>query len=259
MKDGKIVHAVAKSMQLLDILNEATQPLSLAELSTRIGLAKSTIHGLLATMKEYSVIAQDEDGNYSLGVRLFEYSCSLRNAWSIVSIARPYIDEISQTIGEAVFLSVLDQGDVLTLDHADNRQGFGISADIGRRLPVHCTSEGKLFLAYLPQHERDDILRRKGWKAYTPRTITSRKELDQELLRIRKQGYATENSEYKLGLRSAAAPIFDAEGSVRCAIGLISMNRQLETKQFERDIQMILEAAAKISEQMRDAALKFVY
>lgn len=253
MKDEKLIQSVAKSMQLLDILNEASHPLSLAELSARIGLAKSTIHGLLSTMKEYSVVAQDENGCYSLGVRLFEYGCSLKSSWRIVEIARPYIDEISQSTGEAIFLSVMDQGDIITLDHADNRQGLGISAEIGRRLPVHCTSEGKLFLAYMSDREREEILQRKSWKAYTTRSILSRKELDMELLRIRNQGYSTESSEYKVGLRSIAAPIFDGEGAVQYALGLICMNRQLEANQFEKEIQLVMDAAAKITEQMRAA------
>lgn len=250
MKDGKIVQSVAKSMQLLEILNESSHPLPLVELSARTGLAKSTIHGLLSTMKEYSVIAQDEDGNYTLGIRLFEYACSLRNTWSIVEVARPYIDQISQDTGEAVFLSVMDRGSIITLDHADNRRGFHISADIGRRLPIHCTSEGKLFLAYMSDREREEILQGKAWKTYTTRTILSRKELDMELVRIRKQGYATENSEYKMGLRSIAAPIFDGEGAVRSALGLIGMNRQIETKQFEQNIRLVVDAAAKITRQL---------
>lgn len=251
MKDGKIIHSVAKSMQLLDILNESSHPLPLSELSARTGLAKSTIHGLLSTMKEYSVIAQDENGDYTLGVRLFEYACSLRGTWSIVEIARPHIDHISRETGEAVFLSILDRGDIITLDRADNRRGFRISAEIGRRLPIHCTSEGKLFLAYMAERDREEILQRKEWKTYTTRTILSRKELDMELIRIRDQGYATENSEYKMGLRSIAAPVFDGEGRVRYAIGLIGMNRQIEVKQFEQNIRLVVEAAAKITRQLQ--------
>jgi len=100
----------------------------------------------------------------------------------------------------------------------------------------------------MSQEDRDEILARKEWKRYTDHTIMTRKELDVELCNIQKQGYATENSEYKTGLRSIAAPIFDAEGRVRYAIGLICMARQLETAQFEKDIQIVLETAKKISD-----------
>jgi len=248
MQEGKIIQSVAKAMQLLDVLDRSPKPLSLAELSALTGWPKSTIHGLLATMREYSVVAQDEDGCYVLGIRLFEYGCTLSNSWDIVEIAKPFIQHISYTTGEAVFLSILDRGEVITLDRADNRTGLWISAEMGCRLPIHCTSQGKLFLAYMSQEDRDEILARKEWKRYTDHTIMTRKELDVELCNIQKQGYATENSEYKTGLRSIAAPIFDAEGRVRYAIGLICMARQLETAQFEKDIQIVLETAKKISD-----------
>ena len=248
VQDGKIIQSVAKAMKLLDILDASPMPMSLAELSAQTGWPKSTLHGLLSTMKGYSVVAQNEDGNYMLGIRLFEYGCTLSNSWDIVEIAKPYIQHISYSTGEAVFLSILDRGEVITLDRADNKSGLWISAEMGCRLPVHCTSQGKLFLAYMSHNEQEEILGRNEWIPYTAHTITSRKALDRELLQIRNQGYATEIGEYKTGLRSVAAPIFDKDGRVRYAIGLISMDRQIETEQFQKDIQIVMETASKISE-----------
>ena len=100
----------------------------------------------------------------------------------------------------------------------------------------------------MSEKDRDEILSRKEWRSYTIHTIMSRKELDQELSKIKTQGYSTENGEYKIGLRSVAAPIFDGDNNVRYAIGLISVDRQLETEQFEQHIQVVLETAKKISE-----------
>ena len=193
MQEVKIIQSVAKAMNLLDILDSSAKPLSLTELSSITGWPKSTLHGLLSTMKEYSVVAQNEDGSYMLGIRLFEYGCTLSNSWSIVETAKPFIQHISYSTGEAVFLSILDHGEVITLDRADNRTGLWISAEMGCRLPIHCTSQGKLFLAYMSDEEREDILSRKEWKAYTPHTFMTRKSLDQELCLIKQQGYATEN------------------------------------------------------------------
>lgn len=248
MQEGKIIQSVAKAMKVLDILNAAPAPLSLAEISSRTGWPKSTVHGLLSTMREYSVVAQDEDGCYMLGIRLFEYGCTLSNSWDIVEVAKPFIQHISRTTGQAVFLSILDRGEVITLDRADNKTGLWISAEMGCRLPIHCTSQGKLFLAYMSETDREEILSRKEWRSYTIHTIMSRKELDQELEKIKKLGYSTENGEYKIGLRSVAAPIFDVNHNVRYAIGLISMDRQLESEQFDKHVQVVLETAKKISE-----------
>ena len=84
MQEGKIIQSVAKAMKLLDLLAASSGPLSLAEISTMTGWPKSTIHGLLSTMRETSVVAQDTEGRYMLGIRLFEYGCTLSNSWNII-------------------------------------------------------------------------------------------------------------------------------------------------------------------------------
>ena len=250
MQEGKTIQSVAKAMMLLDMLSETPAPLTLAEISQKTGWPKSTVHGLLSTMRDYSVIAQDEEGRDMLGIRLFEYGCTLSNSWTIIETVKPYIQHISYSTGEAVFLSILDRGEVITLDRADNRTGLWISAEMGCRLPIHCTSQGKLFLAYMSETERKSILRRTDMRPYTEHTITTMPELQKELERIRQQGYATENSEYKTGLRSVAAPIFDENGDVRYAIGIIGMFRQIESQQFSNAVSVVLETAKKISDNL---------
>lgn len=247
MQEGKIIQSVAKAMKLLDILAASSGPLSLAEISTMTGWPKSTIHGLLSTMRETSVVAQDVEGRYMLGIRLFEYGCTFSNSWAIIETAKPFLQHVSYHTGEAVFLSILDRGEVITLDRAENRIGLPTSAEMGCRLPVHCTSQGKLFLSYMSEQERCDLLSRTKLCAYTQHTITTLKQLQEEFVKIRRQGYAVENGEYKVGLRSVAAPIFDADGNVRYAIGIIGMFRQIETERFERAVQIVRETAEKIS------------
>lgn len=247
MQEGKIIQSVAKAMKLLDILAETTAPLTLAELSAKTGWPKSTVHGLLSTMRESSVIAQDDEGRYMLGIRLFEYGCTLSSSWTILETAKPYIQHISYHTGEAVFLSILDRGEIITLDRADNRTGLQTSAEMGCRLPIHCTSQGKLFLAYMNEQDQQNILRRTELREYTNHTITTLPDLQKEFEQIRRQGYAIENGEYKKGLRSVAAPIFDHDGKVRYAIGIIGMFRQIESEQFVRAISVVKETADKIS------------
>ena len=89
--DGKIIHSVAKAITLLDILTHRAQPVALTELYRETGWPKSTIHGLLSTMRASGLIEQGADGRYWLGIRLFEYGCAVSNSWNISTIARPYM------------------------------------------------------------------------------------------------------------------------------------------------------------------------
>ena len=99
----------------------------------------------------------------------------------------------------------------------------------------------------MPEQDRKSILKRTVLKPYTEHTITTQAALQRELDEIRKRGYATENGEYKTGMRSVAAPIFDENGDVRYAIGIIGMFRQIESNQFNKAIAVVRETAEKIS------------
>ena len=81
MMDGNIILSVAKAMEVLQILSQAESPLSLKELATRCGYPKSTVFGLLTTMRAYDVAAQTPDGKYTLGLRLFEYGRQVERSW----------------------------------------------------------------------------------------------------------------------------------------------------------------------------------
>ena len=87
-----------------------------------------------------------------------------------------------------------------------------------------------------------------AFQQYTDATITSRDALQKELDLIRQRGYAMEISEYKPGMRSVAAPIFDEEKRVRYAIGVIGMFQKSEADQFTNAVSVVVETAKKISE-----------
>ena len=84
-------------------------------------------------------------------------------------------------------------------------------------------------------------------KAYTPHTLTTPEQFVPELTRIREQGYAVENGEYKIGLRSVSAPIHDVTGEVRYAIGCVGMFRQIQSDEFLHAIRLVCAAADTIS------------
>lgn len=113
MMDGNIILSVAKAMEVLQILSQAESPLSLKELATRCGYPKSTVFGLLTTMRAYDVAAQTPDGKYTLGLRLFEYGRQVERSWDISLVARPYMEHLCQRTGASVMLSVCEGGSVI--------------------------------------------------------------------------------------------------------------------------------------------------
>ena len=248
MAEKKIIHSLAKAMNLLEILSNEKRPVSLNELSEITGYPRSTVHGLLSTMREYSVIEQNSDGRYMLGIRLFEYGCSVSNGWNICDIAKPYLQQISQLTGESSFLSIIEDKDVLTLSHEESRSNLRVVSDIGVRLPIYCTSQGKLFLAYSSDAVYKRLMKDAKLISYTPHTITDIKLLQNEIQLIRSRGYSIENGEYKIGLRSISAPIFDASGKIKYALGVVGMFRRIDNDEFKTAISVVTKAAVNISQ-----------
>lgn len=109
-------------------------------------------------------------------------------------------------------LSIYEGGSVITLDQVESREGLRIVSDIGSRMPVFCTSQGKVFLAHMSRSGAENLLRSQSLTQFTPHTITDIPSLLREVEVCRTQGYAIENGEYKIGLRSISAPIYNVGG-----------------------------------------------
>lgn len=247
LQENKLVLSVVKAFHLLDILTEVKSPLSLAELSERSGWPKSTVYGLLSSMRESSVVEQQPDGRYFLGVRLFEYGCAVSGCWSISELACPFLQHLASKTGESVFLSILNRNEAITIDQVQSRAGLRVVSEVGTRLPLHCTSQGKVFLAAMPESEAMRILKLKPLFPYTPHTLITWRDLEKDLDAARQQGYAVEDGEYKIGLGSVSAPIRDISGQVRYAVGIIGMFHRAQSQEFEDALLLTRTTAAQIS------------
>ena len=242
------VQSVCKAMDLLACLAQARGPLTLSELSRRTGIPKATAHGLLSAMRPSAVVEQSaEDGKYRLGVRLFEYGCVVSRGWNVLEAAAEPMRRVAEETGETVSISTLDRGEVLVLDCADAHSDLRVVSEKGARLPLHCTSQGKLLLAYLPESQRRSLLRGCDFAAYTPHGHTSAAALEGELPEILERGYAIENGEYRIGLRSASAPVFDVNGQAAYAVCVVGMFRRINSPELDRAVRVLLEAAERIS------------
>ena len=96
-----------------------------------------------------------------------------------------------------------------------------MTSETGTRLPVHASSQGKAILSAMPVYEAEALLRRRPLQVCTPHTVTAPEQLLAQLPAIRRGGYAEEHEEYRQGLKSVAAPIYEGDGPCRYAIGVI--------------------------------------
>jgi len=244
---GTQVQSVAKAMELLEALLRRRAPMSLQELSAAVGYPKSTVHGLLSTLRDYAMVTQTPDGRYWLGLRLFECGCAVSAFWDVSRVARPYLEQLAERTGGSAFLSVLEGDHALSFDQCTGGAGVQVVPEVGSRLPLHATSQGKVLLALLPPGEARVRLQRAGLAPFTPHTVTDPDALSAELQQVRARGWAVEDGEYRIGLRSVSAPVRDSLGAVRCAVGVVGLFRRVQSDEFQSAIAQTVAAAEALS------------
>ena len=241
------VKSLDKAITLLDLLASQDGGMKLSQLSEKTGCPKSTVHALLSTMRERGLVAQLDNGAYTLGIRLFEYGAAVSRGFDIGAVAKPYLERLSALTGSTAVISMTDNRGVVSFDYALSAGGVRIMPEIGVRLPLHATSQGKLLLAYLPQRTAQALTKSARMIPYTPHTITDRDQLLKCLSDIRSQGYAVEDGEYKIGLRSISAPVFDGTGEMRYMLTTVGFFRRAVSEDFLSAVRDTAEQAQKLS------------
>lgn len=225
------VKSLSKAIDILDAL-AASGSLTLSTLAEKCGFPKSTTHALASTMRDRGLLRQLPDGSYALGLRLFEYGAAVSRGFDISAIARPYLESLTALTGANSVITTLDGESAVSFDYAVSPSGIQIMPEIGVRLPLHCTSQGKLMLAFLPEKRVISMYRNRELRPFTPHTIADIDRLLSCLHDIRKNGFAVEDGEYKVGLRSVSAPVFDNTGTLRYALTAIGFFRRVSTEDF---------------------------
>jgi DNA-binding IclR family transcriptional regulator len=235
--------ALDKSIAILEILSQENSPLSIAELSERLGIYPSTIHRILDTLRYWGYVEQDPDTQrYQLGLKALELGMAKLQGMELVKEVSPYLKELREQSNETVHLAILDEGEVLYLAKEESSQSIRMVSRVGRRLPAHCTGLGKVLLAHLDEEEQEKIIKEKGLCRFTESTITDKKKLREELSKIRHQGFAEDGGEHEKDVHCVAAPIKDHRGEVIAAISVslpaFRMNTSKKRKLKETLIQM---------------------
>jgi DNA-binding IclR family transcriptional regulator len=208
-------------MAILQAFDETRLELGVTELSRLTSIDKSTVYRLLNDLQQGGLIEQNpETSKYRLGFGLVRLAGLALRGMELTHIARPYLRELASLCRETVNLSILTSGDmVINIDGVTSPRMVRNVGWIGREMPIHAVSGGKLMMAYLPDERVDQILAGEI-EPFTDHTITDPARLRDELEQIRKVGYAVVEEELEVGLSAVAAPIWNLEGHVVAAISI---------------------------------------
>jgi IclR family KDG regulon transcriptional repressor len=219
-KQYSIIHSLDKGLYLLEILEQAGQPMNLQELWLKLKWDKATIYRLLTTLEKRGYIHRDpETREYTLGIKIYALYDSLIRNLDLQRICKPVLGILVKNTGQTAHLAVAVGHSIVFIDRQQGSERLSVNTQIGATEPLYCTALGKAFLAFVDKDQITDILP-DPLIPYTPATITNRKKLEKELLRIKNNGYAVDNEEYIEGVRCIASSILNQYGSPVAMMGI---------------------------------------
>ena len=220
------VRAVDRALDILLSFTQEKPVLSLTEVAEEVGMSKSTVHRLLATLESRRFLIRNAaTGKYHLGYRFLEMASQVledaNQQWAL-----PYMKRLAEGCGETVDLAIMDGDRVIYLQVVESTQRVKIAAATGQRLPAFCTATGKAFLAYLPDEQVKAILSA-GLTRFTENTHTTLADLYEDLRETRQRGFAISKQEYEKDINAIAAPILAADGYPLVAIAIVGPSFRL--------------------------------
>jgi DNA-binding IclR family transcriptional regulator len=203
------VRSVERALDVLLCFTNQTPELSMTQIAELVGINKSTVHRLLATLERKRFVERDPlTGLYRPGIRFLQVAYLTLEHNDLRRLAIPYMIQLCEQQRENVNLAILDDIDVTYVHVMESPQRVKLAATSGQRLPAFCTASGKAILAFIPEENVKRILER-GAPQYTPRTLTSPQEFFKDLHLTRERGFAISEQEFEDGINAIAAPIFD--------------------------------------------------
>jgi DNA-binding IclR family transcriptional regulator len=245
------IQAVDRAVNLLHAVSSSRTPRTVGELADAVGLNRSTAWRLLMTLEHHGLIDRDPvTQRYVIGYEVLRLAASASAHELIASRARPVMDRLAQATEETVSLVVLTPRGNVAIDQSDTRKIATVSV-IGVHLPLHATASGKLRLAHATEAEREELLTL-PLAQLTERTRTDPEALDEELERVRAEGYALEQDEFESGVSGVGAPIFDSRDRMVAAISIWGLSARLPRPRLEELAPQVVRAADEISDTLRE-------
>jgi IclR family pca regulon transcriptional regulator len=244
------IDALARGLEVLALFGAERPALTLSEIVAASAINKTTAFRIVATLEALGYLEQDERRRYRPGVRVLELGFAALSGMELRQVAHPYLERLALELDETASLAVLsrERRDIVYIDRVRNRAIVGVVLSVGSHLPAHSAALGKALLADMHQAEILSWLQGAELRPFTDHTLVTPDALIADLAAIRERGYALSDQELAIGLRAAAAPIYDSSRRAVAAIGVSGTTTTISAERLAQHIgPAVAQAAAHIS------------
>ena len=244
------IQSVSHALDILESFTKTEDELGVTELSKRLGLHKNNVFRLLATLEHRGYIEQNKSTeNYRLGAKTLQIGSIFIEQRECRRQARPIIENLMALSGETAVVAVLRGNKVIYMDSVETNKTVRAVSRIGAMLPAHCTAVGKAQLAMLAAADIERLYPEASLTPLTEKSIKTRDLLLSELKKVSEKGYAVENEECDLEVKSVAVPVRDFARNIIAAVGVIAPAGRLAEDRLEKGgiISLIQDAGNALS------------
>jgi IclR family transcriptional regulator, KDG regulon repressor len=242
------VKSANRTLDIFELFAAEPHGLTIAEISDKLGVARSSMHGLVHTLAARGYLVQDGGGRFHLGARLIQLGINVGERLELRSAARGALERLVAATHDTALLVVPDHGDLLFVDKVlSDARDVRTDPRVSSRKPPHCTSLGKALLATLDDVSVIKVIQAVGLEPATEHSITDEEELLADLAETRARGYSVDQQEALLGVFCVGAPVRDHTGYPIAAISLSTIKEFFEP---ERTGPLVNVAAVEISHAM---------
>jgi IclR family KDG regulon transcriptional repressor len=256
---GYFAPSVKKAFKILYAITEASNGLGISDLSKKLKIGKSTIHGITSSLEEMGVLVRDPlYKTYTLGYSLLELCRAAYTKIGLKDLARKPMEKLMEKVGETVFLGVLNGDHVTIVDTVESRNEMKITSPPGTRLPLLAGATGRVLLSQIEKGKAKEIIQKKGLVRYTSKTVTDQRQFLREIEKAKKQGYAVDDEEYISGVRAVAAPLLSAS-SPPAALWVVGFTSTLDDQKVKTVIREIQETIQEIKQSLEGTLTKGIF
>src|SRR6202158_1646540 len=246
-RDGG-VQSVDRALLIIETLAEDDEGYRLSDLSVRTGLSTSTVHRLLATLERRRFVQFDRYGSkWHIGAQSFAVGATFARRRNFVAQAMPYLRKLRDQTRETANLAVVDDEFIIVLNRMESREIMPWFPKVGGRVAMVASGVGKAVLATYSDEDVNAIIRRQGMPRLTEKSIVRPGELFRELQAIRRQGYAVDDEEARMGLRCVAAVVYEECGEPLAAISVSGMTSRVTDDRLPALGTVVREVAAEVT------------
>jgi len=251
-KKKEEIKSIKKSLDLLELLSD-NKEMGITEISKELHMGISTVHRILTTLKYRGYVIQNQQtSKYTLGIKLFVLGSKVQSAINLVETVTPFLQKLSQNTNESINFAILEGREAVCLSKIESSEVLRTDIKIGERLPSHCTAIGKALLAFLPERKFTMLYGKDNKKlhTFTPNSIYSVMELKKYLKKVKKDGYAIDKEEFKIGINCLGVPIINNEGKSIAGISITGPSSRFNLSEMKKLKNTLISISKDISNQL---------